>query len=315
MMLRNVWDGVLGNCGEWDLYRAGFMNKLPLKAVVLISMVLSITIATPALNSRAQDDPTPQPGEIAIDSLGFEMVYVPAGTFEMGIQQETLELLVGPLSESIAELLTADGVFDVYNVDMYYFWIDRYEVTIEQYTKYVPTFMDEAGIDTRPELMDTPQNPVVAVSWYEAIRFCNLRDAHLPTEEEWEYAASGPENLLYPWGNIYEPDYVYQSMQEATYPVGSKPENISWIGVYDMAGNVAEWVENRMVPYSLVGAADSRNTLSDIYRVERGGSYGNATDFGTPLGLTTFSRFGDLPSEENIFTGFRCARLTNPRLD
>lgn len=285
------------------------MNLSRFRAGLLMTVLSGVVLASPVFDTHAQGGDTPKVGDIVVDGLGFEMVYVPAGTFEMGIQQETLEALVGPLDEGAVEGFTDIGVFEAYTVDMYYFWIDRYEVTIEQYTKYFPEIMDKVGIPSRPELMDTPQNPIVGVDWVEAVQFCGLREAHLPTEEEWEYAASGPENLLYPWGNTYEPDNVHESMADGTYPAGSKPGNVSWVGAYDMAGNVEEWVEDRFLPYS-TSSPFPRDGSLDTARVARGGTY-----YHYEYALATFVRYGYGYYHGSLFTGFRCARLSDPRLD
>jgi len=117
------------------------------------------------------------------------------------------------------------------------------------------------------------RSPVVGVSWYEAYAYCKwLSDVtgetyRLPTEAEWEYAARGPESLIFPWGNDYlsaeemcgdpgsgamancaikpETDSrsrgMYSDFTRDTQPVGSYPEGVSPVGCYDMAGNVMEW--------------------------------------------------------------------------
>jgi formylglycine-generating enzyme required for sulfatase activity len=70
------------------------------------------------------------------------------------------------------------------------FWIDKYEVTNAQY--------GSTGCEDWSSEPDQPRN---CVSWFDTRDFCAARDAHLPTEAEWEYAARGPDALVYPWGN------------------------------------------------------------------------------------------------------------------
>ena len=148
---------------------------------------------------------------------GVEMVQVPAGCFEMGHEAGRRD------ERPTHEICFAEA-----------FWIDRVEVTNAQY--------GEAGQfagDNRPR-----EN----LTWFEARDYCAGRDARLPTEAEWEYAASGPDNLIYPWGEeLVETNLVFdRNSNNETAEVGSRPDGVSWVGALDMAGNVWEWGEQRL---------------------------------------------------------------------
>jgi formylglycine-generating enzyme required for sulfatase activity len=103
----------------------------------------------------------------------------------------------------------------------------------------------------RDEYSDTDDQPVIWVNWYEARLFCRWRGSgfHLPTEQEWERAASwDPARGVYrkyPWGDEFDPGRC--NTREAgpgkTTPVGAYPDGVSAYGCYDMAGNVWEWTE------------------------------------------------------------------------
>ncbi len=112
------------------------------------------------------------------------------------------------------------------------FWMDVYEVTNAQY--------GSSGYFTGPNL------PRVSVNWYDAKAFCEARGARLPDEWEWEYAARGPDQLTYPWGNTFDGANVVYNFNNCSGPcaVGSLPGGVSWVGAQDMAGNVWEWMEN-----------------------------------------------------------------------
>jgi iron(II)-dependent oxidoreductase len=242
------------------------------------------------------------------------MVFVPGGDFQMGVKRNAFIAACSDVMkagtfqdcEKDAESIHKEtDIFYVHVVQIPSFWIDRYEVTIEQYRKC----SDTGGCLTidltdLPALADDPRKPQVRVSWYGALMYRNARGARLPTEAEWEYAAKGPNNLLYPWGNTSIPNSLASA--NSTSAVGRSPENKSWIGAYDMSGNAAEWVENRFLPYQPNLTWISGSGL-EVSRVIRGGSWLNGA-----VQLTTFYRnFGraGVPRED---LGFRCARSTYP---
>ncbi|MFZ2540655.1 MAG: SUMF1/EgtB/PvdO family nonheme iron enzyme, partial [Gallionella sp.] len=89
--------------------------------------------------------------------------------------------------------------------------------------------------------------PVTSVTWLDANNFCRWSRKRLPTEAEWEKAARGPQGFEYPWGNNWDPKKINTMSEDDQAPysaVGSYPGDQSAYGVYDMAANVAEWVED-----------------------------------------------------------------------
>jgi formylglycine-generating enzyme required for sulfatase activity len=150
------------------------------------------------------------------------------------------------------------------------------------------------------------------VTWFDARAFCESRGTEydLPTEAQWEYAARGPNSLVYPWGNEYIADNVI-GKDDPTYgdtstaPVGSRPEGTSWVGALGMSGNVWEWTlsEYRDYPYD---ADDGRNDNLDstgVDRVLRGGSFNNDTSF-----LRAAYRLRNNAVNVLLNIGFRCVR-------
>jgi hypothetical protein len=174
------------------------------------------------------------------------------------------------------------------------FWIDIYEVTNAHYKE----FLDTTGHSQPPNWLGgtfpsgREDHPVKGVTWDEASAYCDWANKRLPTEAEWEVAArgAGPEPPLYPWGSdSLAGGDINQLPLTDTYEVGTMPFNKSAFDVYDMAGNVWEWVGE---PYTLV---------PDGYRVLRGGRHGFLKDM-------TYRQFTK-PNDKRFlpFAGFRCA--------
>jgi len=205
---------------------------------------------------------------------GVEMVLVPAGCFMMGDDDVTEE---APAHEQCFERP---------------FWIDRYEVT--------NALFGSVGMTTHPG------KPRDMVSWFGAVQHCQSRAARLPTEAEWEYAARGPSSLTYPWGNAFDGDNVVYSGKGdgAVQIVGSVPAGASWVGAFDMSGNVWEWTSTNFneYPYVADGSLD-RITFDDTWRVIRGGSAINLED-----PMRSSARSAPETTHASPYVGFRCAK-------
>jgi formylglycine-generating enzyme required for sulfatase activity len=282
-----------------------------IQTLTMIMAFMFVMIANSAghslpLSTGITPTPTPiAPGTIATDGNGFEMVFVPAGEYEMGATEEDYRTLCEETFKGSSKICSdlIDYKKEIQNlqkrrVKVSEFWIDRYEITIAAYQPCTLTRNSCRAINNgpNPKLDDDPQKPQYGVTWYDAMYFCNRRIGRLPTEVEWEYAARGPENRIFPWGNTYHRAYL--SPSDATYPVGSVPENKSWIGAFDMAGNIAEWTEDRVI---------SASQIDDTSRIVRGGSWGNQT-----TQIATFDRAKAPADAPDSTVGFRCIRGTHP---
>ncbi|MFN7920409.1 MAG: formylglycine-generating enzyme family protein [Bryobacteraceae bacterium] len=148
------------------------------------------------------------------------------------------------------------------------FTISKYPVTVSQYAKFV-----DAEPSQQParwdEQLEHPNWPVVNVTWHQANAFCEWAKCRLPTEEEWERAARGPDRTKYPWGsNDIDPsraNYDESKIGHPT-PVGLYPTGASVEGVLDLIGNVWEWT-------------DSWYDKDQDTRVVRGGAFYNLRDY------------------------------------
>jgi len=197
------------------------------------------------------------------------------------------------------------------------FAIDQYEVTNAMYRGCVDRLgcnpPRSSATSTRPDYYDNPtydNYPVINVTWDDAKFYCERNGMRLPTEAEWEKAARGGlDNKEFPWGNE-EPICAQGSKIGAnfldchlgdTLPVGSFAANN--YGLYDMSGNVWEWVADYFAPYDNGAANNPAGPSLGVERVVRGGSW-NERDLIVRVARRGWSK----PDNWNNVYGFRCAR-------
>ena len=176
------------------------------------------------------------------------------------------------------------------------FFISKYPVTNLEYEEF-----DRSHSKRRDQFSDQDDQPVVDISWDEAVQYCQWlseqtgEDYRLPTEAEWEFAASGGTQRLYPWGNE-EPgpelaNYYHKSKLRKTTPLGAYIKGKTPEGLFDMAGNVWEWCADWY---------DERK----CWRVVRGGSFINNSQ----INLRCACRYGYDPRNRLFTLGFRVVR-------
>lgn len=229
---------------------------------------------------------------------GAEMVYVPAGKFTMGSDASTDPYFYG-----------AEG--PPHTVDLADFWIYRSEVTNAMYQMCAEQQScprpDYFASNTRQEYYGNPayaDHPVVYVSWKDASAYCRWAGGRLPTEAEWEKAARGTDQRLFPWGNEPpQPDQANYGTND-TEPVGSYPAGASPYGALDMAGNVIEWVFDyfQATYYQVSPEENPLGPASGSTRVYRGGAYHNLAE-----ALRVVVRGSRAEGQSQPDIGFRCA--------
>jgi serine/threonine-protein kinase len=196
------------------------------------------------------------------------------------------------------------------------FWLYRVPVTNALYRR----FMVETGYPA-PAAWGSPrfsrdEQPVVGVSWSDAMAYCRWAGARLPLESEWEYAVRGPEGrpgatTRYPWGDT-EPTpqlavFGQPFASGAPASAGGRTAGGSWCGAQDLSGNVWEWCRDRYRPDAYIAAAratgsvDQARTPSDL-RVCRGGSWQSTAYF-----LRCSCRFSAAAGDTDVAIGFRPA--------
>jgi hypothetical protein len=162
------------------------------------------------------------------------------------------------------------------------FWIDTLEVSNRAFE------VREGDLTGRASAWQDGSHPRTNVTVSESMAYCEWRGGRLPTQEEWEYAARGPDGLVYPWGDEFDPELAVYEENSGGEPddVEDHSDGASWVGALNMAGNVWEWT----------GIAEG-NSL-----VRRGGAFLDTQDF-----LTLYTGVSESTHEWNEYTGFRCA--------
>jgi formylglycine-generating enzyme required for sulfatase activity len=235
------------------------------------------------------------------DTDGMVMVYVPAGSFKMGSDDANYP------DEQPMHSITLDA-----------FWIDQTDVTNAMYTKCVsaaacqpPTNTHSA---TRTRYYGNSQfddYSVVYVDWDRADAYCKWARRRLPTEAEWEKAARGADQRIYPWGNEAPNNTLlnYNKILGDTTEVGKYTISASPYGALDMAGNVWQWVADWYDANDYYYETLGQNTINPQgppnaqNRVIRGGAWFNVADEFVRSAYR--GTLNPLSSSNGI--GFRCA--------
>jgi len=227
-----------------------------------------------------------------------DMVLIPAGEFLMGSDS---------MDGKIGFEVSVDSI-PKHRVEVKAFYMDRFEVTVARYRKFVEaTHREPPALWKDHEMFGYPppqdDHPVVDVNFYDAKAYCQWAGKRLPTEAEWEKAARGTDGRIFPWGNQLNPDYLTTEDRgrHFTTPVGSMKQDVSPYGIYDMAGNAMEWTASLYEPYP----GSARNFKPDNrFRILRGGSWGMPAQ---PFARTAHRHFRLADLAQPDF-GFRCAK-------
>ena len=276
--------------GKWKLYGLGTVA-----AVVIL-------VVTFVMWPRSPGKPSPPP-------VPPGMTLVRGGSFMMGTDDPNAR----PEWKPSHQMTVED------------FYLDVNEVTNEEYDRFVkgtgispPTTWKSGEYEPGDSKL-----PVTGVSWNDARLYADWVNKRLPLESEWEYAARGSEGRIYPWGDEWSPasSNSKEDERKRTVAVGSYPSGRSWCGINDMAGNVAEWVDDDYNPYTGSTAQGQTKSLKIFFlaptlqaddirivpqkrlKMFRGGAY-----LLTRNELRTYVRWFDEPYKTFDWVGFRCAK-------
>ncbi len=228
-----------------------------------------------------------------------DMVFVPAGKFTMGSDFSSAEL-------------------PIHDVTLDAFWIDRTEVTVDQYSACVTAASCTAAgtsVKCNAGVAGRGDHPINCVDWSQALAYCIWAGKRLPTEAEWEKAARGTDARTRPWGEETATcDYAVVDDASAggfgcglahTGPVGTKPAGASPYGALDLMGNAWEWVNDWYSPtyYSVSPPSNPPGPVSGDERTIRGGAWGD----GSGATLRSAYRIPSGVTGTVNTLGFRCA--------
>ena len=272
---------------------------------------VTVKLIGPTLTPTVTPANTPRPGDASAprEADGMFMVYVPGGTFEMGLES-------GLSDES-----------QVHTVSLNAFWMDEHEVTnamfkmcVDAAICYLPYDLSEYfGNPDYPVIHvdsyynSNPNFPVIYLDWNMANAYCKWAGGRLPTEAEWEYAARGGlEGKTYPWGDEApvctpgaENGAQYNSCSINS-PIAVKTFQPNGYGLYDMAGNGREWLSDWYGAYPSGALENPTGPENGRERVVRGGSWRFSNDSGDDLRVS--KRDIENPAFTNNNLGFRCLR-------
>lgn len=315
--------------GSSPLTRDGFVYRLVLQHEYqhneTILQTLQLKRGEPYAAPRAGSPPrraphSPEPGT---------MVRFPGGRVEMGtddtsasydnerprhgIALEPFSIDVHPVTNGEYLAFLKDGGYDVPDAWSETGWAWKMEAGLMAPKHWTQT---EDGWTER--FMDRvvpldPERPVCHVCYWEAEAYARWVGKRLPTEAEWEAAASWDpetgEKRIYPWGDE-EPKPEHANLDQLlfeTTPVGSYPAGVSALGCWDMLGNVWEWTSTDFHGYpgfrSFPYREYSEVFFGEEYKILRGGSWATR-----PGAIRNTFRNWDYPIRRQIFSGFRCAR-------
>ena len=229
-----------------------------------------------------------------------EMASIPGGEFVMGSSDKKAKS-----NENPSHLVYLDS-----------FYIDKFEVSFKEFEEYLaanpkqyPTITGWVDRKARPDMLN---KPVFGFQWKRCKKYCEWKGKRLPTEAEWERAAKGLEGRNYPWGNE-PPDDKRANFGNCCFiqkgsvlsPVDNFDNGKSPEGVYNLGGNVAEWVHDwydkkyyEKSPYK-----NPKGPVKGKHHVIRGGAWNSL-----PVYLRSTSRYGDSDAKDYYGIGCRCAK-------
>ncbi len=281
---------------------------------------------------------------LAPEIVPGELIAIEGGQFKMGTDAPEMTRAVEDCKDRDkglrCDLAELEDAFPIHDVTLNAFRIEKYEVTHQQYADFLnylgprshlngcggnpcaaiqgPSAQPGANPQSQIKFDGTKytvltelyvNRPIRFVTWYGADMYCRAISRRLPTEAEWERAARGKEGRLYPWGVAWEATRARTSRptnqggpdEVTAFPTGATPD-----GIFNMAGNVSEWVNDwyseRYYRDVQPNALDPKGPATGTRKVYRGGDWD-----ALPLYARAVHRRDEDPAQVRGHIGFRCA--------
>ena len=318
------------------------MKLMPFGRILLMLLLLNIFRVTATAD---------EPLRTIVRNDVAEMVLIPSGKFQMGSSTDEIKQIWKAIKEIRARIkreryrhakayglkfpIPASISLRVYNdafddeiprhtVHLEAFYIDKYEVTNAQYRRFIEATGHREPKYWNESKRNQPNQPVIGVSWHDAMTYATWAGKRLPTEAEWEYAARGGlVSKWYPWGDQAPDETKMQRHGDYVVPVGSYAPNS--YGLFDVAGSVLEWCldeyqanayqpdfqstrpkNNPFVGGSVESVVKNYKSV-ETERVLRGGAWDHMF-----YHLRVANRDAAEPAAMTFLIGFRCAKPVTP---
>lgn len=260
------------------------MYKPTPKFFIVQICIIYLLLSTGWVSAASAQDSHELPIKWVSPYTGVKFIRIPAGCFRMGTEK-------GFKFESPVHKVCVDT-----------FYLGEFEVTQEQWDKFMPKNFSKFTGQSRP---------VERVSWNDAKSFIkklnvfeNTNKYRLPSEAEWEYAARGGTTTQFYWGEDINNSYVWYfgTSNYRTQPVGLKKPNP--FGLHDILGNVWEWVEDWFANdyYTKSPIQNPTGPTTGRFKVKRGGSQANLVSH-----IKSHTRYRAQPDKRHHINGFRIA--------
>jgi formylglycine-generating enzyme required for sulfatase activity len=293
------------------LNRSQRINRQPMSLIKSVACAI-LLLAFPVVSTAA-----------AVKDAASHPAQAPASNRSTGGSAEPRTAPVGPHDNSPMVLVHAgefamgsdrgqDDEQPVHRISVRAFYLDTYEVTVSRYAEFLTSQKPDSPFKWNEATGGAHENkPVIGVNWYDARDYCRWVGKRLPTEAEWEMAARGTEGRIYPWGDVHPTkghanagQAIWRGYETLTnigrYQLGKTPD-----GLYDMAGNLWEWVADWYDPsyYHFSPSDNPRGPSAGPLRALRGGAWNNDSK-----AIRSTNRAAYAPDARRNDVGFRCAR-------
>jgi len=282
----------------------------------LIELILIIISSTIVLAGGCGEEEKEQKEVVLLHEIitpkdAALMRLVPAGDFLMGTSDVEMERYRNQFPLRQNNRFANERPQHLVYLDAFY--IDKFEVTNEQYQEFIAATGYSADSYLNRAPYNLPELPAIILNWEDAFAYTQWAEKRLPTEAEWEKAARGTDARIWPWGNEWAASKLNandgtgeKDGHAQTAPVGQYPQGVSPYGVHDMASNIWEWVADWYAPnyYQISPRQNPKGPPTGEYHVLRGGGWAENYDF-----TRCANRFGSNPG--SLLRGFRCAKDAN----